>query len=408
MRTSTFLLFAVLSFFGLRLGAEVAPRHILIFVPGYYGSFLKNQVTGDREFLSLKQVVFHVDPLVYPIEGVFPEAKVVVPDNYFNAFSVVPGLFTIDGYGDTVDTFKSWGKTKGYEVTPIAYDWRADLGTILQTIDTEVQKLELKPQDQVIWAGHSFGALLTAYYMRYGVQDPTHATENFKVFDLIDAWILAGAPFRGTAQIFRNSIYGVPAFGFRDVLAPSAISSYPSTFLLTPPAEFLRVFDEHGNLQSLDAHNPENYEKYKWGLFQDKLGLPASSLEKRREWTRKQAGIARAFWSKLLAPMQTKTNAKILILTGESHLTNQIGAKIPGQDQYVFLPEQYRKYDVKKDPALSDVDGDRVVPFTSAEPLPFLKLLGAEWIRTQTDHAALLKSKDTQVHWKKFLESQGL
>lgn len=386
---------------------HASPRKILIFIPGYYGSFLKNQDTGQREFLTLGQVLLRADPLIYPVDGVFPNAKRVSDDGYFDGFRVVPSIFEIDGYRGSVDAFRTWGRAQNWEIHPLSYDWRADLATILARLETQIREINPQPDDQVILVGHSFGGLLAAYYMRYGVQDPASAQESFAALEWVDAWILAGAPFRGTAQIFRNSFYGVPSTGFRDILASIAISSYPSTFLLTPPPEFLRVIDEHGKTRPLDAFDTEAFEKNRWGLFQDKLQLPEATLQKRREWTRQQLATAKEFYEKLLAPTAVKRQVPILILTGQGHKTNQLGRQIPGRTQYVFLPEQYKEFGLKDDPSTSDVDGDRVVPTESAEPLPFLVSLGAHWQRTPIDHADLLKSVDTRPLWKKFLEAQG-
>lgn len=402
MRT---LLFLSLLLFSLCTHAD--PRKILIFIPGYYGSFLKNQTNGDREFLTLGQVLLTADPLIYPVEGVFPDAKRVSDDGYFDSFNVIPSIFAIDGYRDSVEAFRLWGRPRQFEIHPLSYDWRADLHTILARIEAQIQEIQPTKNDQVILVGHSFGGLIAAYYMRYGTQDPASAKETFAALEWVDAWILAGAPFRGTAQIFRNSFYGVPSAGFRDILAPVAVSSYPSTFLLTPPPDLLRVIDENGQEHPLDAFDAEAYEKNKWGLFQDKLQLSPGTLEKRREWTRQQTTTAKSFYQKLLAPTQIKRRVPVLVLTGEGHKTNQVGRQIPGRAQFVFLPEQYKEFGLKADASKSDVDGDRVVSVESAEPPPFLKSLGAQWERTPIDHADLLKSVDTRPLWKKFLEAQG-
>ena len=390
----------------LRASSEPGHRKIIFFIPGYYGTSLVDQKSGQKIFLSIREALFGHDSLAYPLEGVIPHALDLRPSEVFDSIGIIPFLYSIDAYGSSLKGLEKWGSPKGFHVITHPYDWRRDFPSLLTELRQHLESLQLQPGDEVILVAHSMGALLATYFLRYLDQDPLSATENFAGAHFFKKAILAGAPFRGTMSIFRNTFFGAPLIPSDELLSPLAISSFPSTyFFLTPPGKN-EVWDSQGKTRhDLALYEVSTWEQNHYGLFQTGFKFPDSNLALRRQLTDHWLKQAAAFHQKIESSSEHPGKLPILILTASGTPTNEIGIETKKSDKpFAYLPDQYRKLDVSIPSKISDIDGDGTVSNISSHPVPFLEQMQAKWIDLKVGHGDLIKDSSAQKIWIPFLE----
>jgi pimeloyl-ACP methyl ester carboxylesterase len=215
------------------------PNHILVFVPGYMGSTLRDKATGRNVWLDFS--TFPLNPLewddwldewmqlmTYPSDL---EASGIVDDIVF-----VPPFVKMEQYGRLFDALAGMGyHTEGDErelnFYKFPYDWRQDNRTSAQQLGTAIAHWRsLHPGAEVWIIAHSNGGVVARWYVEQ---------EGGK--DVASRLILMGSPYDGTPKVMRIAFNGADALARPglDVLniaerTKKLFRSFPSLYQLMP------------------------------------------------------------------------------------------------------------------------------------------------------------------------------
>jgi len=95
----------------------------IIFVPGYYGSYLKRVKDNKRIWFTAGQALWGHQTLALTGGGLqVPGAVPLVVDGVFNSVDLIPGILSKDVYGDIIASLEKnfFGQAN---IVPFAYDW---------------------------------------------------------------------------------------------------------------------------------------------------------------------------------------------------------------------------------------------------------------------------------------------
>ncbi|MBC7538484.1 MAG: hypothetical protein H7281_06665 [Bacteriovorax sp.] len=385
-------------------------KQIAIFVPGYYGTTLQDEKSGKLIWGDTKEVLFGRKTLALPIDGIFvPGASQLKPHSLINDKKILGGLIREDAYDKTISHLKRIGIQSIY---PLAWDWRRDpYKGIIALNELVIKCKRLHPDSSLILVSHSFGSLITSYYLRFGVQDFDNAIENWEGLNHFDKIILSATPFRGLMAMFRNMHYGIK-FGLnQNMQTPLAFSSFESSYYLLPPPGLDLVQDENGKLHSLELHNPMVWKKNRYGLFHENCGLTIENEienEARMKFIDFHITRARQFHQLLDAPigLKPKILKPILYLSGHGQKTVHHGVWLKKKELeniFLYYPKHFKKWKIKIDPNNVYGDGDSTIPDFSLELPSFLKELNTTEIRQKKTHLNVLQSIESQSYITDFL-----
>lgn len=211
-----------------------AQNKVIIFVPGLYGTALADKKTGERVFQTFGQALWGSIPLALSgAELGIPDAREIRPDGLLDQVSVVPLLYSIDAYGDSVDYLQ---REFGAEARVVAfsYDWRRDNTEAVQALGREVRKQREQGATSVALVGHSLGGILIGFYLRYGEQELGNAVETWEGTKTVDAVVIAGSPFHGAMAAFHDLLNGTSAGYAKTPLGALSLGSFPSYYEFLP------------------------------------------------------------------------------------------------------------------------------------------------------------------------------
>ncbi len=177
-------------------------KHI-IFIPGYYGTRLVKQTKSGQKlvWINASQTLWGDMTLAMPGFGV-PGAAELAPTTVLDRVSVIPGLYSMNFYGDFIDTLRVHFRNTA-QVHTLPYDWRRDYYTAVQLLDEFIKHLQSKGAKRISIVAHSMGGLVASYYLRYGNQRPELARENWQGTKNIEKVVMAATPFiRIDADVF--------------------------------------------------------------------------------------------------------------------------------------------------------------------------------------------------------------
>lgn len=384
-------------------------NQIAILVPGYYGSTLIDHTTGREIWGDAREIFFGRKTLALPIPGVpIPgalnlRANSVIPDK-----KILGGLLKEDSYDKTIALLKTIGCI---EIFLVAWDWRKDPIEGIRKIDQTVKLAHAKyPDHEIIFISHSFGSLISSYYLRYGAQDFFDAKETWEGMKYFSKIILSAAPFKGLMSIFRNMHHGI-RFGFNhNMQTPMAFCTFESSYYLLPPAGLDTVFDEELNLQSLNLYNPMNWIENRWGLFHEQLNLPKESIGARKNFLSLHLGRSLKWQELIHAPLALKPDniVPILYLTGKGMKTSNNGVWLKNHhDPNIFLyySKNFKKWKSKINPDVVFCDGDQTVPDFSLELPEAFKELNTSIVEDERGHLDILQHLSSQVKISHFIKS---
>lgn len=393
-------------------------RTKVIFIPGYYGSKIAESVdhrgsAKGEVFLTLSNLLFGSKRMkLKPSLDAKPD---LVSAGILESVSVIPWIYSIDAYGDTVDRIQKeagkFGVDSSKDFYIFDYDWRLDPISILKRFDEKLSEWQLNSEDHDIHiVAHSMGGWLMSYWLRYGSQDPNDAIENWAGLKSVGRVMLVAAPFRGTLSVFRNSFWGAPGIPNDSFLGSRVISSFPSTYYLTPnDAEFF-VNDER---LRLNLKNSADWVENKWGALQDEE-MDEEENASAAAFVVHHVQQSAAFQAKIHAPLRDETKQSLLasdrriqIYIGEGFPTNEIGLELSSAPKrFAFTEKQIRKSTNSRTAIETNVDGDETVSTSSAQAPAYIVDLGGESFTRPAAHLAILRDGD-HIDWKKFFELKG-
>lgn len=206
----------------------------VIIVPGYYGTRLVREADRSLVFISLSQVLFGDQTLTMPVPGLGLQGTVPLqPDGILDEVRVVPLFYSIDVYGSLLDRLRV-SNYASREVIPFSYDWRGDLMEAVRSLDALIRRLRGERKKDISIVAHSMGGLIVSYYLRYGTQDIDTAVETWKGAEELNRVVLAGVPFLGAMNSFRNMNNGATVGWNSSLLSAEAYSSFPASYYTLP------------------------------------------------------------------------------------------------------------------------------------------------------------------------------
>ncbi|MBC7714164.1 MAG: hypothetical protein H7177_12545 [Rhizobacter sp.] len=378
-------------------------KPIAIFVPGYYGTTLKDEQSGRLIWGDAKEIIFGRKTLALPIEGILiPGAMILKPHMMINDKKILGGLLKEDAYDKTITHLKNIGIKTVY---PLAWDWRRDPYLGVVALDELVKKCKKNhPDESLVLVSHSFGSLISSYYLRYGTQDFSNAKENWAGLNHFKKIILSATPFRGCMAMFRNMHYGIK-FGLNNNMQTAlAISTFESSYYLIPPPGLDLVQDEEGKLLSLDLHNPLTWKENQYGLFHENSKLPqdnAEANEAKFKFIDYHMSRAKKFYELIESAVVAipEVVKPILYLCGYGHDTVHHGVwlkKSKKPNTFLYYPKHFKKWKIKIDPSKVFGDGDSTVPDFSLKLPRFLKDLNTTEVHLNLSHLNVLQSRESQ------------
>lgn len=375
----------------------MSKRKIILFVPGYYGSTLVTR-TGVTRWVKFSDFFLHRRNLLTSVPGTSLVAtEELVPGEVLTHVNVIPLLFKIDSYGNTLRQLSEYAKKENALVETAIYDWRDDFIQSLRRIDQKIKSLGLTDEDELSIVAHSTGALLMSYYLRYGAQDVDHAKENWEGAKVIKKAVLAAAPFHGLMVLLRDTEHGTSQGLNRELLSAKDYSSFRSSYMFLPPrGEDIGFSLKSKKAVPLNLHDVETWEQNRWGVFKF---LPESEFPSAREYVKNCMDRSQKFHDLLRAPVVERApdDFSLLYLWGKGHKTVQVALvsedKITGRKKVDFNAEE------------TYVDGDGTVTAESGRPLVFFKSLPHHLIELQDSHLATMARPSNMLKIQDFLKN---
>jgi len=340
----------------------------IIFVPGYYGSYLKRVKDSKRVWFTLGEALWGDQTLALSEDGIqVPGAVDLVVDGVFNSVGLIPGVLSGDVYGNFIATLEE--KFSGQaNIVPFAYDWRQDITLSALKLARLVDNLSSQGASKIAIVAHSMGGLITSYYLLYGGQNLEKSRPTMAGAKKLHAVVMAATPFQGTMTVFRNMQWGVQ-FGLnKKALESNAVASFPSSYQLLPQYP-----------ESLLATNGQNFSdwifgegkwvKHGWSLFRNKNGIESAALTNRRMFTRKMLLLGKTTFKKFHDYKTNLTSAMPFLYFFSSDTPTLKQALWYEKENHLLFPGKnlrasLKDFDEKQLLSL----GDGTVTQTSAQP----------------------------------------
>lgn len=221
------------------------PPHILVFVPGFLGSQLRDKRTGKIVWLDFTSVPLNplewegwleelFNAMLYPNPNLEPAGLV-------NDVIFLPPWIKQEQYGRLLKMFEDWG----YSVDPqdpnasamnaytFPYDWRQDQRLSARQLGERLKELRaLHPGKQVWLMGHSGGGIISRWLIEKEGGDK-----------LVDRLFLLASPWDGSPKAVYMLFQGLDtffrvrfnAFGIPE-RTRSALRTFPAMYQLIPQA----------------------------------------------------------------------------------------------------------------------------------------------------------------------------
>ncbi|MDQ6733096.1 MAG: hypothetical protein M3Z35_03110 [Nitrospirota bacterium] len=389
-----------------------AIQSAVILVPGYYGTRLVRESDGKLVWISVGQALAGDLPLTLPIPGLgLHDAIRLEPEGILEKVPIIPLLYAVDGYGSMLEALREYGQGRT-TIVPFSYDWRDDLMASVRQLDAVIRDLHTAGATDIRIVAHSMGGLMTAYYLRYGTQDPEQAVETWAGVAQLTGVALVGVPFKGTMIAFRNSQYGVTIGLNRTLLQPTAVASFPATYYLLP-AEDTDVLLTH-DLQPITGavRDGNNWAAYQWGLLKPSP-LPKEVGARREAYTSQWLAHSKRFSTLLLKPVTAHSGPSIplLSISGRGQATLATGiwdrSQPGGTTTVIFDERMLNKALPHADPAVLLKDGDGTVTTESAAlPIAYAKVFRVTHRQYDVGHVDLMTSQAIQKEIVAFLSTR--
>jgi hypothetical protein len=242
----------------------------IVFIPGYKGSFLKSGITGERKWLTIKQLIDKRETMKLTITAQGAVDKLsLVPDKIFDSLDIFPGIELKNIHLTLENKLLKTYKNK-FDVHFFTYDWRLDIFDTIKKLKEFLTNLyEFSHYQEINVIGHSFGGYLLSYFLRYLDQDPENSVETWGGTKFINKVVFMGVPFRGALKGLAYMHVDKNRIGLNDKLIDKYTTmSFPIAYQVLPYLDRDSLLLLNDNTQ-IPLDNLNNWMKYKIGLFND-------------------------------------------------------------------------------------------------------------------------------------------
>ena len=297
----------------------------VVFVPGLMGSQLLRP-DGSEAWLNLGNAIGHHD---LRLPGTLPFLRGrddLHPGLLVGTDAFLPRAFGFTEYADFVDLMDAAkfepGVGKGHRYAVFTYDWRRDIVESARALALRLEGLAAEMRDPAArfhLVGHSMGALVARYYLRFGGAEPRAGEPVRWVGARRTASLVQVAPPNAGSIASLGAILTGERVGFSyTTLAASVVRRMPSVYQLLPPAGTGVLVDSHGSVLKDDLHDLATWERFGWGPFAPSAD-DSSAAE--RAYVAAALSRARAVHEALARPATSPCPVPAYILGGDCLLT---------------------------------------------------------------------------------------
>ncbi len=215
-------------------------REPVIIVPGILGTKLNRTSDGEEVWPNTAKMFFekgfngdiYLNDLI--LDGFGNQTLI----SSMNPTLLLDSAFSNDVYGNFINSFVTSGYASGTDFFAFPYDWRLDIASSTQRLDTIVKSAIINsPTGKVNIIAHSLGGLLVKQYLR------TATSTSF-----VDKLVLAGIPELGSPKAFKGLTYGDNfsfeiVYGLFDILNQQRIKiisqNMPAVYQLLPSRSYI-------------------------------------------------------------------------------------------------------------------------------------------------------------------------
>lgn len=381
-------------------------QRVFIFIPGYYGTALVDEQSGHSVWADPKEILLGKKTLALSVAGLdIPGTLNLAPKQIIEDVRLFGGLLREDAYNKTLNLFK----TIGGHIETVGWDWRRDPLQGVRALHEKVQDVKLRfPKAEIILGSHSFGSLVSAYYLRYGTQDYLEAKENWFGLQQISKTIMAASPFRGLMGMFRNVHKGQRFFLNTNNQSPLAFATFESTYYLMPPKGFDLVRDETQKAFPIGLQDPTKWAEYGWGLFDPAHRFSPVTIDVRKNYVQTHLERAQKMFELIEAPLESRPSraGQMLYLRGTGSSTVGEGIwyrKTGSQNTFLYYPKDFKKWMPEINAKSVYRDGDGTVPDYSSILPPAYVQMGATLVEEKLPHLGVLQHPRSQNRIHEFL-----
>lgn len=357
----------------------------IVFIPGFKGTALAEADNG-RIWLTASQAFFGRATLADNGAALgIPDTLELRTDGLLKRITVIPGIYDLDVYDSWMRRLRE--RFPGIRLVEFSYDWRAEPMAAVRALHRTVAGLRAEGFSVILLA-HSFGGLISSYYLRYGEQDPESAQETWDGARAVRKVVLAGVPFRGAINKFRDMQQG-EAVGFnRTLLDAMAHSSFAASYYLLPaPLEPALVTERLEPVADM-LYDGAKWQAHRWGLFRNVQALPDRDRAARLAFVSTSLDRARTFSQLLFAPLRKP-------VTPAPQMINVIGRGRPTPARAIWRPDS-QELGFNSDERLH-AEGDGVVTVRSATlPPAFQDAFRPATFRSLYEHGELWSDPQVQ------------
>ena len=288
-------------------------EHVVVFVPGYKGTFLVDSKTKEKVWITPYEALFGRRVLTLNKEVLgFAAVPALERGEIIKSVPVVPLLYSYDGYGHWLRALKHASGANS-RLVEFPYDWRRD--NVLSAADLLglVKSLRVSGVHKITIVAHSMGGLLTAYFLRYGGQDQARAVETWEGARLVDDVILLGVPFGGSMLMLHDMVNGTKTVWNKSLLSQSALGSFPSAYEILPYPDAGCLLNSAEEDVSGPIYDANSWKRLGWGLFSENHAGPELS-EQRFLYTKQMLERAQTFFAALHRPLISPPEQKRRLL----------------------------------------------------------------------------------------------
>lgn len=232
-----------------------AERPTVIIIPGILGTYLADAKTGEVEWMRAGQVFF-IDPpprLGFDInsETAADPRKVrdrLYPVALLDPVPVLPYIYDRLIYDPLIKSFEQAGFKLGDCDFPRAdenafvfhYDFRRDAIESAQKLAKAVERVKdtrANPNEKIAIVAHSFGGLITRYYLMYGDRDILDSYSSAPTgvgAENISSVAFLGTPHHGSLSLLEFLLNGYGYFFDGQLIESDEIRTMPSAYQLIP------------------------------------------------------------------------------------------------------------------------------------------------------------------------------